>query len=89
MRSALGKSKKDAMPRKRPNDDLMLEAARLYYEGGLDQAQVAKQIQVSRSYVSRLLRVCESILVRQARCNGNLFVIYSAHKESSCASRKH
>ncbi len=43
------------MPRKPPNDDLILEAARLYYEGGLDQAQVAKQIQVSRSYVSRLL----------------------------------
>jgi hypothetical protein len=35
------------------------------------------------------LRVCESILVGQARCKKNFFVIHSAYKESSCASRKH
>jgi hypothetical protein len=36
-----------------------------------------------------VLRVCESILVRQARCKKNLFVIHCRHKgESSCASRK-
>jgi len=43
------------MPKPPPSEELLLRAARLYYEEGLDQSQVARQLGISRSYVSRLL----------------------------------
>jgi deoxyribonucleoside regulator len=43
------------MPKPPPSDELILQAAKLYYKEGLDQSQVAHRIGVSRSYVSRLL----------------------------------
>ena len=45
-------------PSARSGDDLSLlvEVAKLYYEDGLNQAQIGQQLQVSRSTVSRLLK---------------------------------
>ena len=49
--------------------ELLAEVASLYYEGGLDQEQVATRIGVSRSSVSRMLSEAQDVGVVEFRIN--------------------
>lgn len=67
----LPKSTSDDETRSRFSPDLMYEAARLYYEDQLNQAQIAAELMVSRPTVSRLIAEARevgivSITVRRA-----------------------